>query len=461
MTQIPEPAPTEGQGTLPQLQNPAQRGAIPRALRTILIGAFLLRVAVVLPAHWDGFGSDEKEFIFLAHQLADGHGFVDSNGEHSVRAPLFPALLALFIPLTGSSLVVPFLLVALLGTLNVYSGYALAKELWNDERTALTAALLIAFFPALVLHGALLMSETLFISLFLFALLLARQLCTEDRVGTHLLFGAVAAFAVLTRAVFFGMFLVLIIAVLVKRRKMNLPASRLLIALSVWCLLLAPWTLRNYAIHRAFVPVSTFGGRSLLIGNNPFAHGTTRLDPGFPDWLSQKLKERGLAPIDSLSEQQVSSVEQSIALQYMAANPWHAALLSLEKTYVFWIYPLSHRSQSHPLQAFLMAFDIMLWVCFIAGAAIAWKRRVPMFPVWIVLAFFTMMHAILHAEARYRLPLVPLLCVIGAGLVAARDPLFRGALFADPGSRRVLVGGVMCLILLYAAALYLVSQRLV
>ncbi len=435
-------------------------GRIPPILLKLLLAAFLVRIAVVIPAHIGGFGADEKEFLYLAHQLAEGRGFVDSNGEHSVRAPLFPALLALFIPLTGSSLVIPFLLVAFLGMVNVYAGYRLAWDIWKDSRAATAAAALIAFFPALVLHGALLMSETLFIALFLHALLLARRLQTNDRMVTHLVFGAVSALAVLTRAVFFGVFPLLIIALFLKRRKAHLPSSRLLIAVVVWCALLLPWTARNYSIHHAWIPVSTFGGRSLLIGFNPFAHGTTKLDPGFQDWLDAQLQERGFPPYDSLSEQQLSSAEQTVALHYVAAHPLHAALLSLEKTYVFWIYPLSHRSQQHLLQASLMAFDVLLGLALIGGILVARQRGVSMFPLWLVLLFFTLMHAILHAEARYRLPLVPLLCIIGAGCISCRDREFLRSLVRDARAKTFLLASGTLLVVLYAIAAFLAMRGL-
>ncbi len=457
----PDPPGTHAPSGFPEQETGAPPGGrIPPILLKLLLAAFLVRIAAVIPAHLDGFGADEKEFVYLAHQLADGKGFVDSNGEHSVRAPLFPALLALFIPVAGSSLVIPFLLVAFLGMVNVYAGYRLAWDVWKDSRTAAAAAALIAFFPALVLHGALLMSETLFIALFLYALLLARRLQTNDRMVTHLAFGAVSAFAVLTRAVFFGVFPLLVFALFLKRRKTHLPSSRLLVAIAVWCVLLLPWTARNYSIHHAWVPVSTFGGRSLLIGFNPFAHGTTKLDPGFQDWLDAQLKERGFPPYDSLSEQQLSSAEQTVALHYVAAHPWHAALLSLEKTYVFWIYPLSHRSQQHLLQASLMGFDLLLGLALIGGILVARKRGVSVFPLWLVLLFFTLMHAILHAEARYRLPLVPLLCIIAAGCISCGDRELLGSLARDTRVRAfALVSGAL-LVLLYAIAAFLAARGL-
>jgi 4-amino-4-deoxy-L-arabinose transferase-like glycosyltransferase len=431
---------------------------IPRTLAWILLLSFLVRIATVVPAHAGGYGSDEKEYVFLAHQLLDGKGFVDSNGEYSIKAPLFPALLLLPVWLSGSSLLLPFLFVALLGSVSVFLGYLLALDLWGDRRVALLAAGLIAFAPPLVLYGALLMSENLFIALLLYSLLLARRLCTDHRISTHIIFGVVAALATLTRAVFLGLVPILLVAPALIRVRAGARPMRLLIAIGIWCLVLTPWTLRNYSIHNDFVPVSSFGGRSLLLGNNPYAHGTTKLDRGFQEWLTARLKERGVARADSLNEVQEIAYERSIALEYMTDHPAHTLALAIEKAFVFWIYPLSHQPGNHPLQAVLMAFDIIVSLSALVGIALAMLRGIRMFPFGIVLGFFTLVHAILHSEARYRLPLLPLLCILAGGILQAADRGNRRALMSDRRSRTIIASGMIILLLLYGWAGWIVMS---
>lgn len=424
----------------------------PRALAWILLLSAVVRICAVLPAHSGGYGSDEKEYIFLAHQILDGKGFVDSNGEYSIKAPLFPALLALSVWLSGSSLLLPFLLIALLGSVSVFVGYLLALDLWGDGRVAIFAAGLIAFAPPLVLYGALLMSENLFIALFLSTLLLARRLRTDQRISTLILFGIVAALATLTRAVFLGLVPILLVALALTHLHTGARPMRLLIALGVWCLVLAPWTVRNYTIHSTFVPVSTFGGRSLLLGNNPYSHGTTNLDSGFQEWLAARLKDRGVAGANSLNEVREIEHERSIALEFMADHPARTFTLALKKVFVFWIYPLSHQSGNHPLQAFLMGSDVLLYLAALGGTVLARIRGLRLFPLWSVLGFFTLVHAVLHAEARYRLPLLPIVCILAAGIFYATDPVSRRVVLTDRRSKIILSGCLLVLLFLYGIA---------
>jgi 4-amino-4-deoxy-L-arabinose transferase-like glycosyltransferase len=422
---------------------------VPTALSWILLFAFVIRVATVIPAHIDGSCSDEKEYLFLAHQMLDGKGFVDSNGDYSIKAPLFPFLIAVCMKAGEGLQFLPYLLVALVGTLSVYVSYLLAAALWVDRRRALFAAGLVAFFPPLVLYGALLMSESLFILLLIVTLLLVERLTRTDRISFYILFGIVAGLAVLTRAVFLGLVPLLLVSAGIVRRRNGAPVGRLFIAFGVWCLVLLPWTVRNYTVHHAFIPVSTFGGRSLLIGNNPYAHGTAKLDPGYDDWLASKLKARGFSPHEVASEAKEASLETAIALEYVAAHPGRFLVLAVQKAHVYWIYPITHRADVRILQASFMGFDALLLFCVVAGTAAISFKLVRFRPIWLTIAFFTGVHMILYAEARYRLPLLPLFCVLAAGSPPFLQKEWRRDFPGNRHRRLILLAGSTGVVLVY------------
>jgi hypothetical protein len=136
----------------------------------------------------------------------------------------------------------------------------------------------------------------------------------------------------------------------------------------------------------------------------------------------------------------------------MADHPARTFTLALKKAFVFWIYPLSHQSGNHPLQAFLMGSDVLMYLAALGGAVFAGMRGLRAFPLWSVFGFFTLVHAVLHAESRYRLPLIPLVCVLAGGIMYAGDSANRKSILTDRGRRRVLTGGVLALLLLYGTA---------
>jgi len=428
-----------------------------RSLYAILTLAFLIRIAMVPLAHRDGFISDEKEYIYLAHQLNDGKGFVDSNGEYSIKVPAFPIVIALCFRLWPSSFVLPFLFGALAATLSIYVGYLLALRVWQENNIALWSAGFMAFFPSLVLYGGLLMTENLFVLLLLLMLLLAVRLSREDGYALHLLFGVVAGAAVLTRAASFGMVPVLLVAIVLARRKSGFSTRRLLLAFVVWGIVLVPWTVRNYNVHLEFVPVSTFGGRAMLTGSNPFAHGTAKLDPGFSDWLEAQLKARGLHPEETGPEGKRVSAEQAIAMEYARSHPGRLLILAFQKVYVFWIYPVTYGQDSRVFQASFMLCDILLLLGAICGAVVGSTRRVSFGMASTPIIYFTAMSMILYSEARFRLPVMPLLCIIASGSVFLLAPEWRRSALAHIPNRWKLIGGIALVVALYGltAALFL------
>jgi 4-amino-4-deoxy-L-arabinose transferase-like glycosyltransferase len=421
-----------------------------RILLAILCSAFIIRLALIGPAHSAGLLSDEKEFLFLAQQIRSGNGFVDSNGDRSIRAPLFPALIAPLVDGGTGFPWLPFLLMPLSSVGMVYAGWALSRRLWNDRLIALVAAGILAFFPPLVLYGSLLLSENVFLPLFLLLILLSMRLPGERKLWPFIAIGIIAGIATLTRAALVGVFVALLAGVAYERKRNALQPWTTAVSLLVFVLVILPWGIRNYAIHGEVIPVSDNWGRSLLLGNNPFSHGTTRMDPGFFSWVDEEMHKRGYAQPDSLPEIVRIRAERSIATEYIVAHPIQTVFLSVRKFHVFLMFPLNHRALDRVTQAFLMGIDILLWGVIILSIPVIRKHGVALFQIVGLMGLFALMHLALHAEARYRLPIVPLLCILGAGSIRWLDSEQRRVMWSDRGTRRVVIGGLAVVVLAYA-----------
>jgi hypothetical protein len=255
-----------------------------------------------------------------------------------------------------------------------------------------------------------------------------------------LFFGVAAGCAALTRAVFLGALPVLILLMWWFRREEGWGSLRpALTGLLVALMILAPWTVRNGGIHGTLVPVSSGGGGSLLTGNNPYATGGWRLEPGFEEWFIHRAEERGIPNPTILREIDRNRLSSSIALDYMLENPGRVVLLAVRKSYIFWVYPIAHSDSNVPAQAIAVAGDILL----LAGAALgAVALRRPSRGLWLVagvVVAFWLIHAVMHAEARFRLPATPLLAVLwGFGAATTLSGEGRRALMADRKRMRLL-----------------------
>lgn len=404
----------------------------------ILVLAFLVRFLGVPLVHQSGSTSDEREYVFLAKNLLSGTGFTDSNGTQSVRAPLFPGILAGLLLLDGGTLSLGYIMNVCCGVLAVWLVYLLAIAAGGSRAASRWSAGLAAFFPGLVIYSTLLHTEALYIVFFLAAVLFALHLTRTPTVGMAVGLGVAAGLAGLTRAVFVPFFPFLLLAVAAGQvraghRKL-LPVA---IALLAFILVLLPWGMRNYSLHGKVILVSTFAGPSLLLGNNPFSHGTTRLDDGFDEWFTRKVEDRTGKAREELTEAAWSEVSGEIAHDYIREHPGKWLLLLLRKAQVMLVYPITNSDAFSPVQLLAVCAEAFLLLAAALGLLTPVPARLPVGQAgflygrrrggtlgWLAVAvlFFLLVHVFLHAEARYRLPLVPLLCVLAGVGLAHPDP---------------------------------------
>ncbi|MBX2989560.1 MAG: glycosyltransferase family 39 protein [Bacteroidetes bacterium] len=386
-------------------------------LLIVLVG-FILRVSLVGYLHLQGYTGDEREYVSLATKLAQGQPFIDSNGEWSTKAPLWPFLLSVVFRVLGDGLLAPHVLGCVLGGLAIWLGFVLTLDLSGRRFVALIAAAFIALYPGLVIYSTLLQTESLYIVFVLASFILLERQRKHPTIATGALIGILAGFATLTRAVFFGFFIFLIAVLLVAYRKQpGVYAGSLAVAIVAWLIVLTPWTIRNYNVHGEFVPISSWGGISLLLGNNPYSTGTWSSKPGFEEWFRLRAAEHNLNLTRS-TETERSALGRKLAIEYVLSEPGNAATLALKKFYMHWIYPISNTDSDTRLQAVCVAGDMVMYV--FAGFGLmtmGWKTR-PFVPILLAVVFFTGMQVLLHCEARYRLPLMPVAAMFAAGGVA-------------------------------------------
>jgi hypothetical protein len=428
------------------------KGVFPQpSLSFIMIFALVVRLAAVLPLHADGYYmSDERQYVNMAHRILDGQGFVSDNGELSTIAPLYIFLLAGIFKFVGSSLAIGHVLGCLLGVCIVVLGYLLCLELFCSERAALLSAAAVAFYPSLVIYAGLLVTETLYMVFFLCVILLAYKMVGRITMGMGVLLGIVSALATLTRAVFFGFFPVLLCMIWWMRRRENKHGIKnLILALVVWCVVLAPWSVRNYNLHHTFVPVSTGGGKVLLIGNNPFAPKSWHTE-GFEEWLQQQAAARGVQNLSTLSEVELFSLYKEIAISFIGSHPFATVLLAIQKAYIFWIYPVANSDSNILEQAFVTIGDFLLYVGAAIGLGACWHYRTRLLLPFVAIGFFLAVQIVFHAEARFRLPVVPFLCMLfGYAAMMLTDRQRRTEFMSQKRNTRGSVVAIACIICVY------------
>jgi 4-amino-4-deoxy-L-arabinose transferase-like glycosyltransferase len=244
-------------------------------------------------ALWDqlprsGLIGDEAEYLASADWLAHGRGFAWHRDYFWTRAPLYPLFLAAHIALFGRRMEPIFVTQIMLSLLQIGLVYSLA---WHSMRhlTAVrrTGAGIAAGFTAIYLPPAaypqLLLSETLFLTLLLSALLVLAHATHAGnhpshttpithshwwqpklgRAGPYLIAGVLLGLASLTRGLTLG-FLPLVAIWAWWSNQRHLAAPLLLVGAAI--LTIAPWSLYASRNYGGPIVIDTTGSFNLALG---------------------------------------------------------------------------------------------------------------------------------------------------------------------------------------------------
>ena len=384
----------------------------------VTFGLFvMLRVALLVAVPIEQT-SDFLWYFERAREIAVGDGYA-IDGQLTAFWPVgWPGTLALLFRLFGDTPLVGQIANLILSALAFLLTLALADRLFTDWRVGRVAVLLLAVYPNQIAYVPLLSTEIFYQVLLLAGLFL---LCQERLVFT-LLGGLVFGLATLTKAQTVPLpALLLLGAWWCGGRK--LPVGRhLAVTYLAMAVVVAPWTVRNYTVFHAFVPVSTNGGFTLLAGNNPTARGGyTDTDP-----LMQDL------PHDPTQEVATDRLAKDRAVNWITAHP--LAVLELVPRKVLrlwgmegegeWLYEAGYAGYDAHAALFraVRIANQVYYFALLALAALSLRgaARSPwLLSGWIVAGYFTVVTAVFLGQSRFHFALMPLL-LLYAGWSCAR-----------------------------------------
>lgn len=390
-----------------------------------LVGVTRLTYALV----WAGNGGGGFEYTDIAKNIAAGQGYVGPGFFYfdihptAFLAPVFSYLLAGAIWLAGlpaAYTLIQLVQVAVsIGTAAAIGGIANlvasgARSSWkiNPSRVSRTAMILYLIHTPLW-YGTFQMWDTpLFIG-WVTWIVYATLSWKDSLTWKHgLLMGGMLGGATLTNAVAWILWPIVAISWWTTSKKLTITF------IGTALLILAPWTLRNYGVFNAFIPVRTYGWFNVYLGNNPDATGTVylRVNGTVPINFVEGLKRHfeplrpRLAPLNEVDQDRLF---RDLAIQFWREYPFRSVGLTLKKIWFFWTVNWYEKSSLKVI--WLIQHFLLLGLSFYA----LWLFRpwTSEFRVIIgVFAVFTLVYAVTgpFLNWKYRLPLDPLLIVLAA-----------------------------------------------
>lgn len=368
-------------------------------LTVILILAVLVRLMVVL-VFFSNYSpeSDAGQWHIMAQNFLNGRGLIVNENLLAYRTPVpalyFAAIYAVF----GISIRAVQIANIFLGVFTVWLVYDLVRRIFGII-SARWSALFVAFYPTLLFYTGQLLSETPFVMLITLALWLVWLL--RDRTAIWFaLVGMVLGLATLTRQTALLIAPPIVLWMVVTRNggwlRRMIPPLVILVSLM---LSIAPWTARNYVVTGKFIPLTSQGGSSLWIANNPLADG---------NGLSGKALL--LPEIQALPEAERGVAYQKLAVQYIRENPVRFVQLAVRR--LLWFWHLGYHGEGLPEVAFLLVYLPLLFsasIGTVVGSRINWHGVVLLLTVPIAL---TAVHAVFLPAGRYRLPVELVICML-------------------------------------------------
>ena len=389
--------------------------------------ALVVRAAYLVLEPRCALTGDEPSWIELGRQLArPAVAFSPLRSDLVFYPPVYPYFVGALFRLFGSMAAVLWVQVVL-GALRVpVVGRAAARAF--GPRASVLAAAFTAVYPELVWYPAHFWSETVFLLLLWAAIERALAADAAASWRTAAAAGALFGLATLTREL--SLYLVPLVLLWMVRpwavgatsvgTRIVLSRNRLVGAgalLLATVLTIAPWTIRNAIVFRAFIPVSTMGGLNLWQGNTPLTHlQIYDVLAGIDGAVAQDRYCRRLA-WETIAARQPAWVFEKLAEQM--PEFWKAGSEVLDH--------LVGRDACGPLApARLVAIELVLVLPYLALLALALlgvarlRFTPPAVLLLVLAAAYNAAHVAAYATTRFRLPVLPVVFMLAGALIVGR-----------------------------------------
>ena len=427
--------------TTPAQAAPSPLAPLGRALVALTAVALVLRVAYLLLEPACALTGDEPSWIEIGRRIGrPAVAFSPLRSDLVFYPPVYPYFVGALFRAFGTMRAVLWAQVVLGALLVPVVGRVGALAF--GRRVGLLAAAATAFYPELLWYPAHYWSETVFLLLLWGAI--ERTLAADARAsrGTAAVAGLLWGLATLTREL--SLYLVPIAALWLLRPRAGAggeprartiqdltPAmGRAAVLVLATVLTVAPWTIRNAIVFRAFIPVSTMGGLNLWQGNTTLTHLRDLRgagDEGRGGRAGPLLPRDGpgddrRAPADvDLREARRADARVLEGRQRGARPPRRESRPAAR----------CRRHALVPVELLVVLPYLVVLGLFLVGlvrlrfSGAAWL-------LLLLLAAYNAAHVVAYATTRFRLPVLPVVFMVAAALVVGRR---EGALLPLRGWR--------------------------
>jgi hypothetical protein len=356
---------------------------------------------------------DVDRYAEIGQNLYQGNGFrfEDADLPTVSRGPIYPLTIAAASWIAGGfSLWHIQMLQALFLVGACILVFYTARQVFPASNLANWAALAIALYPLFIWYAARIWTETLLV---LGVCFLAYRLVRFHRAptfGRGVMLGIVTGFLILVKAGFLLFIPFLLVYYLVRE---NYAAVRhCLMALVCVVVIIMPWTVRNYRVSGAIIPVQTTASSNYLIGNTvardffryplSLAESMQKGTEDIASWI-------GEADLDATEAEEAvgESILRQKAIESILSNPLFLFQKIGIQAFTFWYLGET------PLKT-VVILVIQIPILFYALRRIrkAVRENALVVPLILIIIYWWGVAAFFVAHARIAVPIMPLVLLL-------------------------------------------------
>jgi hypothetical protein len=380
--------------------------------------------------------ADERVWLIAGlGSLAERANFSPLLWRQIFYPPLFPYMIGIGNALGGMTAVT--VLQVLASSLLIPAVGRIGDRL-GSERVGTAAAALAAFWPEFVWHAVHFWAEPLYLTLLFWSFERLLVASSVRRAGAALTAGVLFGLATLTRepALYFAPLAALWLA----WRAASAGRRQAAVFLIATLVTLAPWTLRNWVVYRAFIPVSLMSGRTLWEGNTSLSHSQVfRRYNAIRGGRDAALKQYRIAvesAVDNIVARQPWWFFEKLGEQmprFWAAD--NLALIHMGRGAYGLVSPTSFRL----VALVTLAPYLALMLAFLVGVCrVRWSSGIALLLGFLL--YYCLVHVVVHGHPRFRLPVTPIVMLVAA--VAWLAPLEERVAWTNP--RRAVAALLSC-----------------
>lgn len=356
-----------------------------------------------------------------------------SHGETFFQAPLYPWLLGITYSLFGPSQTVVKLLQILLSVASCWLIYRLAERVF-DRAVGLVALAISAVYGMSLYFANELLVVTVIVFLDLLGLDLLARAAADGRKLLWTPAGVVFGLSAIARPTILPFVAVVAVWIAVtgwrSGRARTALREAILFAVGV-AVPIAPVTLHNYLADGDLVLIAANGGVNFFIGNNPESDGVTAVVPGTraDRWGGHEDQVRiGREALGDpgASPREISDYWYQRAWQYIRDAPAAAIRHTAFKAFIL---INAHEVSNNRVIEFVTRHStiyswatVKVWLVLplaVAGLVVGGGRRQPKSLLLIFAAVYSATVIPFFVNARFRMPVVPVLVIFAAAAVVA------------------------------------------